>query len=331
MQLNKIDVSVIICCYNSENRIVSTLEHLSMQTLGTLSCEIILVDNNCTDSTASTAEKYWVSAGSPYEFRIVKESQPGLSFARKSGVREAKGEIIVFCDDDNWLDKEYIKTAFEIMQNDASIGVLAGQSRAVSDIEIPTWFYTYYGWYACGVLAMESGDVTTRKWVWGAGMVLRRDVMLKMYMTFSHLTTDRKGMDLTSGGDVEICLWHIISDFKLWYSAELLLGHYMQNSRLNPEVAVKQFAAQNKSAFALKKLDMLASEYLIWSISKSAYILSILRQLAKFQLIIVFSKVNCYLVFSGFIRNKLMDSAKIIKNGNTKGHAIVSRLKFNRI
>jgi len=273
MLLNKIDISIIICCYNSENRIVPTLEHLAKQNLVNISCEVILVDNNCNDSTVEIANKTWNSIGNPFELKVIEEKQPGLSFARKCGVLAAQGEIIVFCDDDNWLDKEYIKTAFEIMQNDASIGVLAGQSRAVSDIEIPTWFYTYYGWYACGVLAMESGDVTTRKWVWGAGMVLRRDVMLKMYMTFSHLTTGRKGMDLSSGEDVEICLWHIISDFKLWYSAELLLGHYMQNSRFNPELAVKQFAAQNKSAFALRKLDLLASEYLIWSISKSAYIL----------------------------------------------------------
>lgn len=311
------DISVIICCFNSSTRIKLTLQHLAAQNLDGLTCEVVVVDNNCIDQTIELSRSTWEEFGEPFPLQVVIEKEPGLSHARKAGVIAAQGEIIIFCDDDNWLDNNYLSVAYQTMSLNKRIGVLAGQSRAVSDIEIPTWFYTYYGWYACGVLAMESGDVTTRKWVWGAGMVLRRDVMLKMYLTFSHLTTDRKGADLSSGGDVEICLWHIISDYKLWYSAELLLCHYMENSRLNPEVAVKQFAAQNKSAFALKKLDLLASEYLIWSLSKSAYIKSILRQLVKFQLIIVFRKVNCYLVFSGLIHNKLMDSAKIIKNGNT--------------
>ena len=311
------DISVIICCYNSSTRIKLTLQHLAAQNLDGLTCEVVVVDNNSTDQTIELSRSTWEEFGEPFPLRVVIEKEPGLSNARKAGVIAAQGEIIIFCDDDNWLDNNYLTVAYQTMSLNKRIGVLAGQSRAVSDIEIPTWFYTYYGWYACGVLAMESGDVTTRKWVWGAGMVLRRDIMLKMYSIFSHLTTDRKGTDLSSGGDVEICLWHIISDYKLWYSAELLLCHYMQNSRLNPEVAVKQFAAQNKSAFALKKIDLLASEYLIWSLSKSGYIKSILRQLAKFQLIIVFRKVNCYLVFSGLIHNKLMGSAKIIKNGNT--------------
>jgi len=310
-------VSVVICCFNSASRITPTLEHLANQDLKGLRCEVVLVDNNCADDTVEKAVNTWEILRSPFPLLIILEKEPGLSLARKAGVIAAQGEIIIFCDDDNWLDNNYLSVAYQTMSLNKRIGVLAGQSRAVSDIEIPTWFYTYYGWYACGVLAMESGDVTTRKWVWGAGMVLRRDVMLKMYMTFSHLTTDRKGTDLSSGGDVEICLWHIISDYKLWYSAELSLCHYMEHSRLNPEVAVKQFAAQNKSAFALKKLDLLASEYLIWSLSKSGYILSILRQLAKFKLITFLSKVNCYLVFSGLIHNKLMDSAKIIKKGNT--------------
>ena len=70
MQFSKIDISVIICCYNSENRIVPTLEHLSRQTLGQLSCEIILVDNNCSDGTIDLAKKTWDSIGNPFEIKF---------------------------------------------------------------------------------------------------------------------------------------------------------------------------------------------------------------------------------------------------------------------
>ena len=264
--MNRKDISVIICCYNSEKRIVSTLEHLSKQSLGSLHCEIILVDNNCTDSTTDVAKQAWESFGNPFQLQIIKESKPGLSYARMCGVFAAKGEIIVFCDDDNWLDKEYIKTAFEIMQNDASIGVLAGQSRAVSDIDIPTWFYTYYGNYACGVLDIHSGDVTSRLWVWGAGMVVRNSIMGKLYSKYIHTTKDRTKDSMESGGDVEICYWHILEDKKLWYDERLKLKHFMPSDRLNIESAEKQFYAQDESSKKLRALTELSSRYLDYRI-----------------------------------------------------------------
>ena len=255
------DISVIICCYNSKNKIVSTLEHIANQSLGSLRYEVIIVDNNCTDSTVETAINFWETLGTPFELRIIKEIQPGLSFARKRGVFEAIGEIIVFCDDDNWLNKGYIKTAFEIMQNNMSIGVLAGQSRAVSDIDIPTWFYTYYGNYACGVLSTRTGDISSRLWVWGAGMVVRKSIMEKLYLKYTHTTKDRTKDSMESGGDVEICYWHILEDKKLWYDDRLMLDHFMPSERLTLESAEKQFIAQDKSSNKLRALADLTSSY----------------------------------------------------------------------
>jgi glycosyltransferase involved in cell wall biosynthesis len=268
MQLNKIDISVIICCYNSENRIVYTLEHLAKQILGSLSCEIILVDNNCSDGTVESAKKTWGSYGIPFDLKVIKENAPGLSFARKCGVFEAKGEIIVFCDDDNWLDEDYFRIAHETMTSNNAIGVLAGQSRAISDVELPTWFYSYYGYFACGVLGLYSGDVTSRLWVWGAGMVVRKEFMEFLYKKYTHTTKDRTKDSMESGGDVEICYWHILEDKILWYDNRLKLQHYMSSDRLNILTAKKQFEAQYKSAEKLKTISKLVSNYYNFSVGK---------------------------------------------------------------
>lgn len=308
------DISIIICCYNSESRIKSTLEHLACQNLGDLGCELILIDNNCQDNTVKSALSVWKDCGNPFSLRIEEQKEPGLSHARKKGVFVAKGEIIVFCDDDNWLDNEYIRNAFEIMRKNLEIGVLSGQSRAVSDIEIPTWFYTYYEYYACGVLSMQSGDVTSRKWVWGAGMVLRRELILKMYSIFTHKLTGRKGDGLSSGEDVEICLWHILSGYKLWYSAELSLKHYISNSRLDPKMALKQFSEQEQSSKILHEFNQLASEYIIWSSSKYNYLRSIVNQFKKLSFIDFLNKFYYILVFIGIWPNKIFYSARKIKD-----------------
>ena len=88
---------MIICCYNSATRLPQTLKHLAEQQVPQdLNWEVIVVDNNSTDHTAEVAKDLWVQYGSPVNLKVVPEWNPGLSNARKKGVYEAKGEIIMF-------------------------------------------------------------------------------------------------------------------------------------------------------------------------------------------------------------------------------------------
>ena len=223
------NLSVIICCYNSENRIVPTLDYLAKQTLGTLSCEIILVDNNCSDSTVETALKAWNSFGSPNELRIIKEIQPGQSFARKSGVLEAKGEIIVFCDDDNWLCENYLLNVFNLFKENSNIGILGGWSEPVFEIEKPKWFDEVCTSFACGGFTEERLIETS--FVWGAGMALKNELSIAIFKT--NLTNKgRAGRILTSGDDSEICERARILGFSIYKSNLLFFRHFMSKDRL---------------------------------------------------------------------------------------------------
>lgn len=236
MQVRNIDISIIICCYNSENRIVPTLEHLSKQSLGQLSCEIVLVDNNCSDGTIELAKKTWDSIGNPFELKFVEEKEPGLSYARKCGVFEARGEIIVFCDDDNWLKDDFLTTGYSIMKSNKSIGVLGGQGIPVCQGEIPKWFSTFQGSYAVGYQSLYSGDISSRGYVWGAGCFLRKRDLICLYKAgFTNLCTDRKGVKLSSGGDSELSKWHLLIGQKLWFEENLIFQHYIETSRLNKD------------------------------------------------------------------------------------------------
>jgi glycosyltransferase involved in cell wall biosynthesis len=262
MSRSKIEVSVIVCCYNSASRIKDTLYHLSRQNVGDLEFEILLIDNNCSDDTVQVARTFWDELHQNIELRIILEQNPGLSNARKTGVTNSNGEIIIFCDDDNWLSEDYLARAYLTMLNNQKIGLLAGQSIAVSDCDLPNWFYSYYNFYACGVLALESGDVTDRMEIWGAGMVLRRSLMLYFYDKFSHLTLDRTQGNYESGGDSEICLWHILGGYRLWYDEFLILHHYMPAKRISIDEAIKQIKGQANSSHKLGRLRNYAWSFL---------------------------------------------------------------------
>lgn len=242
------NISIIICCYNSANRIKPTLVHIAHQDLLDFSSEVIVVDNNCTDDTISVAKKVWMDCNNPFSLRIVEEKRAGLSYARNTGVMAARGEIIIFCDDDNWLDKDYCKIAYKIMDSDASIGALGGRGLAVSDDDLPHWFTTYQGGYAVGVQSMNSGFIDERGYLWGAGMVLRNDDMRKLLSAgFKSALTDRVGNNLTSGGDSEICKWFLIIGKHLYYSEKLIFKHYIEQKRLKKEYLIKLHEGHKQS------------------------------------------------------------------------------------
>ncbi len=103
-------VSVIICCYNGSSRLPMTLTHLATQRVPkSLKWEVLLIDNASTDGSASIAQKIWDELLPDSElFRIILEPKAGQHFARIRGAKEAQYDLLLFCDDDNWLDPDYI-------------------------------------------------------------------------------------------------------------------------------------------------------------------------------------------------------------------------------
>lgn len=226
------NISVIICCYNSEFKIQTVLEHLNNQNTD-LYWEVVLVDNNCTDNTVEVASNIWKSYGSNIPLRVLIENKPGLSYARKSGVLSSLGEILIFCDDDNWLTEDYLEIAYNVMFNNPKIGACCGENYVATKGELPAWFEDYKGWYACGRPSGVSdldGKIVS---AWGAGMVIRSGLLKQLYSnSIVSLISDRIGNNLSSSGDDEMCFWIKMCGYDIYYVSGLKLVHYMPPNRL---------------------------------------------------------------------------------------------------
>lgn len=228
----------MICCYNSSKRLPKTLEHLANQkTPSQIDWEIVVVDNNSSDGTSKTALMEWERLGAPSGLKVVSELEPGLSFARKKGIHESTGELIVFCDDDNWLNPDYLEGTWGIMDTNKSIGVLGGQAffQTEQGVIKPNWFDKQQSFFAIGKQGVGTSMVSeSRNWVYGAGMVIRRSAYMEAIANFPlEICSDRTGKSLMSGGDTELCYKIKLSGFQIWQSEGLTLKHFMPEERLN--------------------------------------------------------------------------------------------------
>ena len=227
-------ISVIICCYNSENRIAETISYVANQknTEG-IPWEVIVVNNASTDNTDKVAKKEWERYKTNVNFKIVDQPILGLSSAKMKGIEEAKYEYLLFCDDDNWLNENYISLAYEIMEDNAEIGVLGGKSEGEYEGTPPEWFTRRKAHFAIGEQSPESGDLTeSRGWVWGAASIYRKQSLDTINnLKIETVLTGRKGNKMTTGEDVELCFMIRELGYKIWYDDRLLAKHYMPSSR----------------------------------------------------------------------------------------------------
>jgi len=116
------------------------------------------------------------------------------------------------------------------------VGVLGGKGIAVSSIDFPDWFTTYQGGYAVGVQGIASGEINSRAYVWGSGMVVRKKEILSLYNAgFISLLTGRKGLNISAGDDSEICKWFLLVKKDLFFKEDLIFKHYIEPFRLTVE------------------------------------------------------------------------------------------------
>jgi len=253
--VNKEGVSIIICCYNSSSRIEKTLAYLAAQIIKDISCEIILVDNGSSDNTVEVARSVWAEMPSnKIHLHVVSEPQPGLSSARLKGILTSTFEFLIFCDDDNWLDENYVQNVFKLFRANPDVGIIGGFGTAqFEDASLkPLWFDTFYHGYAIG---MQAGEVAMVNNVYGAGMAIRKSVLKTITGKCPMFLNDRKKQELSSGGDSEICCRVRIAGYKILYAPQLTFKHYITTSRLNWNYLKKLHAGFAKSYVVLNLYD----------------------------------------------------------------------------
>lgn len=197
-------ISLVIPTFNEERMIGACLAHINAQTRPP--DEIIVVDNNCTDSTRKIAESF-------PRVRIVPEHQQGILFARNAGFSAAQGDLILRIDADTHIPPTWVERTEHLAQQSPNISAFTGPcffydkrfGRFLGLIHRPLFF---------GISFLLQGHHT----LFGSNMAMRKtaweDVQASVCSEGDHVVHE----------DVDLAL-HLAQHHKLIaYNTSLLVG-----------------------------------------------------------------------------------------------------------
>jgi glycosyltransferase involved in cell wall biosynthesis len=274
-----IELSVIICAHNPRAEYLSrVLDALRSQSLSKDCWELLLVDNASQKKLAEEWDLFW----HPHA-RHVREDRLGLSFARVRGFHESIGEIIVYVDDDNVLDSNYLRFAQQAMAEDASLGACGGRVLAEYEASPPEWFgritvslagcdlgpeAKYFSWIGL--------DRSQRKYPHGApngaGIVLRREAY-QLYIDAIagdpiRQSLGRRGRDLSSGEDNDMVYTLMSNGYRAAYIPQLTILHLIPSRRVSPRYLASLGYASNRTFYYVLHIHDIADERPVppWSV-----------------------------------------------------------------
>lgn len=235
-------LTVIVCTHNPRfDYLQRTLEGLKNQSLAQKRWELIVVDNASVPALEGVIDLSWhVSA------KVLVERNLGLTPARLCGIRQARAPLLVFVDDDNVLQPDYLETALRIADEYPFLGAWGGHIALEFETPPPEWTRSFWPFLAerhvpRALWSNLFGSVETVPW--GAGMCVRTNVgrayVDQLAVDGLRERFDRRGQQLTSGGDIDLALTACDLGLGTGVFPELRLSHLIPPARLKEEYLLR--------------------------------------------------------------------------------------------
>lgn len=100
-------ISVIVPVYNAEDYLAATIRSIQEQTYRNI--EIILINDGSTDHSPQICDEM---ASADNRIVVIHQINKGISQTRNTGLDEAKGEYIAFCDNDDFIHPQMLELLY---------------------------------------------------------------------------------------------------------------------------------------------------------------------------------------------------------------------------
>jgi glycosyltransferase involved in cell wall biosynthesis len=225
-------ISLIIPTYNRAGVLKRALDSAMNLSYSPDQYEIVVVDNGSTDGTPAVvrdAQKKYPNRSLSY----VREERVGLHYARHAGVWAAKGDILVFTDDDATFAPGWLAAYAEAFDAHAEMVAAGGPVRPDWEAPPPKWLLEFMGdAKTFGMLSLmephNSFRLAPDGVFFGVNMAIRRNVLLKL----GGFNPDSFGDSWLGDGETGLV-------YKIWrhkmpigYVPEALVYHHIPAERM---------------------------------------------------------------------------------------------------
>lgn len=233
--------TVAICTYNRSDWLKGTLRFACFQDYPSDRWEVLVVDNASTDSTHAVASSF---SSAPKPPRYLLEKRQGLSFARNRALEEARGDIVVFLDDDTEGKTDWLRRLMEPYGRDsaARIGVVGGEIVPGFPDGLPSWLE---GQWEPLEYRQDTGPLPPNRLPMGANFSVRRSAALQA--GFFRTDLGRKGEVLAGSEDHDFIRRVRSAGFEVWFVPDAAVVHLIPGNRLTFRYAMRHAFDSSRS------------------------------------------------------------------------------------
>ena len=223
------DITAIVCTHNRASYLPGCLDSLLRQSLPRDRYEILVVDNASTDSTADCCRRYEACG-----VRYCHDPVTGLSHARNTGWKAARGWIIAYLDDDAVASESWLESAWQAFRSlTPPLDGLGGPVLLLWDVPEPAWMNAplraplgFVDWGTSPRRLLPS------EWIIGANCFYSRERLQQLGGFDERL--GRKGACLLSGEETLMQKRIEQAGGYLYYEPRAAVQHHVTPDRAHP-------------------------------------------------------------------------------------------------
>ncbi|HLM81118.1 MAG TPA: glycosyltransferase family A protein [Terriglobales bacterium] len=225
------NITVILCTYNRCRTLEKALSGVAASTVPeSLEWEVLVVDNNSNDQTRDVVEDFCTRY--PGRFRYLFEPHQGKSYALNSGIREARGDVLAFMDDDVTVESTWLQNLTAALCSGEWAGA-GGRIFPQWPCAPPSWL-PEKEWYGMAPLVMfdrgpEAGPLTDPPF--GTNMAFHRRLFEKYGIFRTDLGPGPNGK-IRNNEDTEFGRRLLEAGERLKYEPTAVVHHSVPQNRL---------------------------------------------------------------------------------------------------
>lgn len=243
-------ITLAICTWNRAamlDRLLGSLAKLAIPS--DCEWEVLVVDNNCTDDTQAVLKRHEATL----PLRAVREPQQGIAHARNQALAEARGDYILWTDDDLAVPADWLANFRRAAEQFPDAGMFGGPIRAWFADELPPRLRRFaeenlhhlspmFGMIDFGpdVRELQAGE-----FFFAGNMMLRTEAARRFHFDSRFGRVGRHGL---LGGEETLFMQQMLDDGEqgVWVG-NAPARHYIPAERLAPRYIWNYFAALGRT------------------------------------------------------------------------------------